>query len=146
MGLCTKVGYDMSKGSWDMGLLPVWRLGGQIWLAVAGKRFWIWKVYQMFCIKHGRKIMCAKFHFSFCSAFLLTLTAYFEGFWHKPRWRKINHGAKWRYMVRWTRLGSRNLMIPGLWILDEWVKSYKHECMWINWTCSILEGFRYRYK
>ena len=51
------------------------------------------------------------------------------GFWHTPRWRKIHHGAKRQYRVRWTRLGSRNPMIPCLWILDERVESYKHECM-----------------
>ena len=35
MGLCTKFGYDMWKGLWEIGLLPVWRLHRHIWLAVA---------------------------------------------------------------------------------------------------------------
>jgi hypothetical protein len=35
MGLYIKFGYDMSKGCWDIGVFPVWRLHGRISLAVA---------------------------------------------------------------------------------------------------------------
>ena len=35
MGLCIKFGYDMSKGCWDIGVFPVWRVRGRISLAVA---------------------------------------------------------------------------------------------------------------
>ena len=36
-------GYDMLKSCWEMGLLPVWQLCRQVWLAVTAKRFWLWK-------------------------------------------------------------------------------------------------------
>ena len=35
MGLYIKFGYDMSKGCWDIGVFPVWRLRGRMSLAVA---------------------------------------------------------------------------------------------------------------
>ena len=35
MGLGIKFGYDLSKGYWDIGVFPVWRLRGWISLAVA---------------------------------------------------------------------------------------------------------------
>ena len=41
-----------------------------------------------------------------------------------------------------TRLGSRNRMIPCLWILDEWVESYKHECMSNFDLFSLYEQFQ----
>ena len=82
--------------------------------------------FSMFLIKHCLKIMCAKFRDDW-TKFVIGYA--FWRFWHKPRWRKIHHGANRRHRVRWTRLGSRNPMISCLWILDEWVKNYKHECL-----------------
>ena len=42
-------GYNMLKSCWEMGLLPVWRLRCQVWLAVTAKQFWIWK-YNSSCM------------------------------------------------------------------------------------------------
>ena len=44
--------------------------------------------------------------------------------------------------MRWTRLGSRNLLITCLWVLDEWVENYKHECMSNFDLFSLYEQFQ----
>ena len=141
MGLCDKFGYDMTKGCWDIGLHPVWRLRGRIWLAVAAKRFWIWKINYIFLSSMGWRSSVPRLE---KIGQLFWKEIHFKGFWHKPRWRKIHHGTKLRHRVR-VELG----LTQGIkWYLacEYWTNGSKVITMKSMFNFDLLVALGYDHK
>jgi hypothetical protein len=96
-----KFGYDMLKSYWEMGLLPVWRLHRQIWLAVTAKMFWIWKR----CLMHLFNLVWRSYRASFMKIVrnLWPVDMYYW-FWQLSTWR-LNSDVSMRNNLLATWIG-----------------------------------------
>ena len=100
MELFTKFGYDLSKGCWEIGLLPVWRLCSRIWSWTNGLELEISEHHHLCRVSRWLDKICDR-----------------RGISNTTTWSALNSA--------WPKDSNDTC----LWILDERFKSYKHKCM-----------------